>query len=198
MADAYPLQWPAGWPRTKVRERNSQFKMTEGAMVDHLYQELDRLGATNIVVSSNVQVRMDGRPLTKQRAIDDPGVAVYFNLKGHEQCIPCDKWINPIQNLHAVGLAIAAIRGFERWGTGQMVEAAFRGFTALPAGEDASSPIYVQPNRPWYEVLGVSQDADQDVIQAVYRAKAKKVHPDSGGSPEAFRELQRAYEEARK
>lgn len=193
--DAYPLQWPAAWPRTKMRQRNSQFKMSDGAMIDHLYDELDRLGATQVVVSSNVQTRMDGRPLSKQRVLDDPGVAVYFKLKGHEQCIPCDKWDRPTDNLHAVGLAIQAIRGFERWGTGQMVDAAFRGFTALPPGGDVASPIYAPRSQEWHEVLEVSKGASKETIKAVFLSKASRAHPDKGGSTEEFIRLQKAYEE---
>lgn len=194
MAEAYPLAWPSGWPRTENRERNYHFKMTEGAMVEHLYGELDRLGATDIVVSSNMQVRLDGRPLSKQRMAEDPGVAVYFKLNGVQECIPCDKWDQTITNLHAVGLAIEAIRGMARWGTGTMVEAAFRGFAELPAaGETSESSI-----KSWYEVLQVSPDADEDIRLSAYRSLAKKLHPDNPatGDPTRFAQLQRAKEEA--
>jgi curved DNA-binding protein CbpA len=51
----------------------------------------------------------------------------------------------------------------------------------------------------FYDVLGVTKDADPEVIIAAYRALAKKYHPDSGktrgtGSPERFRQIQEAYE----
>lgn len=45
-----------------------------------------------------------------------------------------------------------------------------------------------------YETLGVSKSATLDQIHKAYRAKAKKHHPDSGGDPEEFKKIQRAWE----
>lgn len=43
-------------------------------------------------------------------------------------------------------------------------------------------------------ILGVSVDADEDVIKAAYRAKLKKAHPDVGGSDDEVKRLNLAYE----
>jgi curved DNA-binding protein CbpA len=48
--------------------------------------------------------------------------------------------------------------------------------------------------RDLYRVLGVRWDAAQEEIQKAYRQKAKILHPDAGGSVEAFRDLARAYD----
>jgi len=45
-----------------------------------------------------------------------------------------------------------------------------------------------------YEVLGVPRDADAATIRRAYRKKVRGVHPDSGGSVEAFNELKTAYD----
>jgi curved DNA-binding protein CbpA len=45
-----------------------------------------------------------------------------------------------------------------------------------------------------YEILGVRRDATDDQIKAAYRRRAKTTHPDSGGDPEAFSRVQKAYE----
>ncbi len=45
-----------------------------------------------------------------------------------------------------------------------------------------------------YEVLGVPRDADAATIRRAYRKKVRSVHPDSGGSVEAFNELKTAYD----
>jgi hypothetical protein len=197
MNPSYPLAWPPGWPRTKKRKRGP-FQMPPQKARYELKRELDLLGATNITINSNVMTRADGMPYANQPKGDmDPGVVLFFTLKGREQCIPCDKWDSIEANLRAIGMAVEAIRGMERWGTSQMVEAAFSGFTALPAGA-TDMPVY-QPPKPWHEVLHVSADAPREIIDAVYKAEMKISHPDMpGGSAERFKEVQRAYKEATK
>lgn len=46
-----------------------------------------------------------------------------------------------------------------------------------------------------YKILGIDPDAEDVVVTAAYKAKAKKYHPDSGGSQEKMAEINRAYEE---
>ncbi len=50
--------------------------------------------------------------------------------------------------------------------------------------------------RTHYEALGVSKNAGRDEIRKAFRSKAKKHHPDAGGSADAkrFHEAQAAYE----
>ena len=45
-----------------------------------------------------------------------------------------------------------------------------------------------------YETLGVPADADAAAIRRAYRARAKKCHPDGGGSTEQFGALRRAHD----
>jgi curved DNA-binding protein CbpA len=47
----------------------------------------------------------------------------------------------------------------------------------------------------YYDVLQVSQNADPDTIQRVFRFMAKQCHPDlpRGGNPEKFRQILNAY-----
>ena len=183
----FPLQWPVGRPRWKGARQYSQFKMSDAAMKEHLFTELERMGAKDVVVSTNQA------PYSKAQQLDDPGVAVYFKRKAQDLCIACDKYIKVIDNVHAVGIAIEAFRTIERHGTGEMVDAAFTGFKALPEtiimGEHTV--------RAWWEVLQVSQNADWDVIEAAYKRLLHKAHPDKGGSDFAFQELQNAFKQAK-
>lgn len=48
--------------------------------------------------------------------------------------------------------------------------------------------------RDYYATLGVSEDADLEVIKAAFRALAKKYHPDvASGSSARFREINEAH-----
>lgn len=190
--EAYPLTWPEGWARSNSAQP-ALFKVTMSEAIDHLYNELDRLGATDIIVSSNMRVRLDGRPYADQNRMADEGVAVYFNYNGSQQCIPCDKWTTVKDNIRAVGLTVEALRGLERWGAKEMVNAAFKGFKALPAAGDTTSSA----QKLWFDVLQVSPQADWDVIEAAYRRLLHKVHPDKGGSEAAFAEVQAAFKQAK-
>ncbi len=150
------------------------------------------MGARDIVISSNLSLRRDGLPYSGQAQPDDRGIAAYFTLKGEQQCIPCDRWDNIEQNLRAIALTVEALRGLDRWGAKEMVDAAFRGFKALPES------VIVTPYtaRAWYDVLEVSQTASPEVIKAAYRQQMLKAHPDQGGSPEAFAEVQQAFQQS--
>jgi curved DNA-binding protein CbpA len=44
-----------------------------------------------------------------------------------------------------------------------------------------------------YHVLGVPRDASPEVLQDAYRRLVKLHHPDRGGAPERFLEIQAAY-----
>jgi hypothetical protein len=184
--EAYPLQWPPQWPRTKYPQQ-AQFKVGMGEAVSDLYDELERLGATNIIVSSNMQVRLDGRPYAKQNRMSDEGVACYFTYNGAQQCIPCDKWTTVKDNVRAIGLTVAALRGLERWGAKEMVNAAFQGFKALPTGT---------PQKQWWEILELDGPTDDTVeIQRAYKQIIKKAHPDAGGTDHWFQQVQAAYKQ---
>lgn len=193
MTEAYPLQWPVAWPRTE-RPQRSAFSTSLAAARDEVRSELRRLGASDVVISTNIITNLDGSYRSKQRVPDDRGVAVYFKLNGEDQCFPCDRWLGVEENLHAIALSIEALRGLDRWGAKEMVAAAFKGFKALPA----SAIVTPYTAKPWNEVLGVQPDASREMIDAAYRVQAKKLHPDLGGNQQFFEALSRAYEQARR
>jgi DnaJ-domain-containing protein 1 len=90
--------------------------------------------------------------------------------------------------MHAIALTIEALRGIARWGTGDMMEAAFRGFMALPGiGQTSGSN--------WWETLGVAINASRDQVKEAYRILAVKHHPDRGGDVEKWHRLQAAFEQ---
>lgn len=104
---------------------------------------------------------------------------------GEEKRLETSRFERPMDNLRAIYLTLEGIRLAEKRGLGELMK---QNYAALPAPRERA---------PW-EVLGVQQNAPAEVVEASYRALAKRVHPDAGGSQEAFRELQVAYEAMRR
>ena len=89
--EAYPLQWPDGWPRTQSQQRSS-FKTPFTDARDWLMHEISLFGGRNPVLSTNIELRRDGLPYANKRQPTDTGVAVYFEWNGMPMCFACDKW----------------------------------------------------------------------------------------------------------
>jgi hypothetical protein len=203
MTQAYPLQWPKGRQRTiAARRKTGRFhrldyrsggntKITVADAVKRLFSEADRISAINVVISSNLEIRQDGLPRSGQRAPEDPGVCVYFNLAGKPRAMPCDTYTTVEDNIAAVAAHIAATRAIERHGVATVNEM-FAGFIALPPADAGTS-------RSWWNVMGFTGPyMSRDTIQARYRELAKTRHPDKGGSDAAMAELNAALDEALK
>lgn len=188
---AYPLSWPLSWPRTKSPQRSrfgTYYKKPSLAVGrDEVIAELNRLGASRVVVSTNVTLRRDGLPYSGQKEPQDAGVAVYFHLRGGPRVLACDRWNTVGDNLHAIAKHIEALRGQDRWGVGN-VEQAFAGYAALPAPTS-------DPNNCW-AVLELPFGSPADKINDRYRLLSQVRHPDRGGSHEAMSALNKAREEA--
>lgn len=192
---SYPLSWPDGWPRTAPNlRRNSLFKRpvsfaARGHSMDECRRELARelglLKATKEILSTNVQLRLDGLPYSNRAQPSDPGAAVYFELKGKAVALACDKWLRVEDNIWAIVLHIGSIRGQARWGVGN-VEQAFRGYMALPGiGQTSGSS--------WWQVLGVAINATPEQVKDAYRVLVAKHHPDRGGDAEMFHRVTEAW-----
>ena len=151
-----------------------------------LKAELDRLKATDVVLSTNVRTKLDGTPYSQQAQPNDKGAAVYFTLKGKPTAMACDRWNRAEDNVTAIAKHIEALRAQERWGVGS-IERAFTGYQALP-GVGESSGIQ------WWTTLGVPLNATRDQAREAYLLLVKKHHPDRTGDPELFRRVQEAWE----
>lgn len=55
-------------------------------------------------------------------------------------------------------------------------------------------PSPARKRDPW-EVFGLVPGAAREDIDAVYKAKPRRLHPDAGGDPAEFVALQEAYED---
>lgn len=199
--EAYPLSWPPGRARTHVwaRER-AKFDVTFARARDNIVAEIGRLAGRypdpQVVISTNIALRRDGLPLAGQRQPDDPGVAVYFLYKKRQMSFACDRWEKIEHNMQAIAKTIEALRGIARWGTGDMLEAAFTGFTALPPPSAGAAPS-PGTRKTWRDVFGTGV-TNRDQLSAIYRRLAAAHHPDRGGDPAKMAELNAARDEALK
>lgn len=203
MIEAYPLSWPAGWPRLPSHQRRSakfgrrqkdpqyswstKKQLSVEQATSRVRDELQRMGVRegDLIISTNLTVRLDGLPRSGQREPTDPGVAVYWQTPGKPtRVMAIDAYDRVADNLAAIAATLDAMRAIERHGGAQILDRAFTGFVALPAA-----------GPPWYAVLGVRPDATADEIREAYRAKAMERHPDKGGSHAAMSELNAARDE---
>lgn len=202
----FPLSWPAGWQRTPAASRRfARFnkrrapepgaypmkeRLTVGDGLARLLDELRRLGARDVVVSSNLRLRLDGLPYADApKRVDDPGVAVYFRLGGQPRVLACDKWTSAADNLAAIAGHIEAIRAVDRYGVGSL-ERAFAGYAALP---DNTA-------KDWRAAFGfeVHQPVTWNDVENAFRLAARDAHPDRGGSHDQMARLSEAKEYARR
>jgi hypothetical protein len=193
---AYPLNWPAGWPRKLPSQRTrAQFgRAGRGWTKDasgnatgwdgkkplsvqdattRILEELRRMGVSrdSIIISTNVVLRLDGLPRSDRGMPADPGVAVYWRERGRKEsrCMAIDRYDRVQDNLAAVAATLEAMRAIERHGGAEILDRAFTGFQALPA-----------PEQP-FQVLGVGANASREEVERAYRLLASEHHPDKGG-----------------
>lgn len=164
------------------------------------------MGASDLIVSSNAPIKSDMTFDTEvfyreirdfSKKCSDLGVAVYFDLRGHQRVFACDVWSSYFSDLQAVNKTIQALRGIERWGTSEMLTRIYDGFKVLPSGED---PLPA----PWWELLQVERDAPLGKLEQAYYQQLdrynqlKANHPASKSYYERQMDfLYRAYTEAK-
>ena len=170
----YPLAWPEHRPRRRAADRvRGDFKaadkrITIAAAVDRLELEIERLGGTNALLSTNIETRMDGRPRAGSVPAD-PGVCLYFTLKGRPVAMPCDTFGEVAQNIAALAAHIDSLRRQERYGVAT-TEDSLQAFMALPAPSATALG-----GRTIWDILGLDAPATTvEEVQAAYRAKAKQ------------------------
>jgi hypothetical protein len=207
----YPLCWPANWKRTEPAHRiRAQFgrvrqQYRDGApsyttkdrlsisdSLNRISGELERFGVAEetVIVSTNLPTNIQGVPRGDRGEPHDPGVAVYWTLKGKKQCMAIDRYDRVADNLAGVSATLEALRAVERHGGGAILDRAFVGFAALPAP--------TVPHRTWREVFGVglNDHLNRDAIETRFRALAGRFHPDIGGTHDQMAELNAARAEA--
>lgn len=187
--EAYPLQWPVGWRRAQSR-KDAAFKSYRRDLsiadgVGRVLHELESLGIysrDNIVISTNVKLRLDGLPRSDGPQPSDPGAAVYWLTRGSKvpKCMAIDRYTTVADNLAAIAATLSAMRAIERHGGAEILDRAFAGFAQLPA-----------PEQP-FQVLGVGANASKEEVERAYRLLASEHHPDKGGDEQQMARINAA------
>lgn len=191
----FPLEWPIGRKRTANGERKhapfrtkrtANQRLTMILAIERLEREVAALGASNPVLSTNVSLRLDGRPRSDE-APRDPGAALYFSFRGKATVFACDLFLDVADNIAAIAGHIEAIRRVERYGVGT-IEQALAGYKSLPADTAAN----------WRAVLGFGAEArpTRDQVDTAYKVLARQKHPDVGGTEIEMAHLNRARDYA--
>lgn len=116
---------------------------------------------------------------------------ISFERDGRRYAFRCEKYENPLDNLRAAQLAISLLwRVYEDYG----VTREGRDDFALLFGH-AALPDPAAPPPPWYETLGIWEDAPSDVIWGAWRRLAKLNHPDRGGDDRTMARINAARDE---
>ena len=151
-----------------------------------LQRVMTAMGATSLKVNQDIFV----------------GTAeIVFDRAGQRYIFRCEKYDDPLDNLRSAQLTITYLwRALEEYGVTSEEHALeqtfaqfFLGFAATP---DDSVLLLGSGQNEWWEVLGVTQDADKRAVVNAFRSMAKVHHPDAGGDSEDFKRLRAAYEQA--
>lgn len=189
---ACPLSWPQGRPRTPAHQRRTataspgEQEASVAYGVWRVQRELDRLGARQVTVSSDIA---PGQAQPEATAAEDPGVCVRFHLDGDAYAVACDRHTTVAANLAAVAKHIEATRAITRHGVASTAET-LQAFLE----KRGAAPVKSAP-KTWRDILGDLHTA-QDVAAAFRRLSAER-HPDkASGSHKAMAELSHARDEA--
>lgn len=185
---AYPLSWPEGWRRARSRResnfghRRTGISVAEGC--DRVIESLHRFGARDVIISTNIEPTLSGRPRSNVGNPSDPGVAIYWkDSKGQRRCMAIDQYYKTSDNLAAIAATLEAMRTIERHGGAEILDRAFTGFVALPSPEQ------------WWQVLGLTSKASEAEITEAHRRLAMQHHPDRGGSSDAMARINAARDQ---
>jgi len=227
---AYPLQWPPGWRRTEKGARTTarfskQERQTRTAgdgtrsswtqnkpltiadAVKRVREVLTLMGVgdDDLVISSNLALRLDGMPRSAQAEPADPGVAVYWRDRGATLSMAIDRYDRVADNLAAVAATLDGMRVIERHGGAEILDRAYQGFTALPSpdstpwfvefGFDSRETVMSMAQHDAGEEMRPVKDVLFDIVKRAYQRRRRETHPDGGGTDYEFQRTERAWEQ---
>lgn len=193
------VDWPDGFERTDPadRERTSKFQATVGATTKEIENQLRMMEVESFRVSTGsggAYTKSNGMPKSKANP-EDPSFVLRWTKDDEDYAIACDAYKSLRSNCRAVFLWLkeTRLRSKRPVVTGQSEFATAR----LPPGEQSEEAVEGEPAHPFvgmepHEVLDVSPDAPEAVVDGAFRAKVKRYHSDQGGNDAAVQALQEA------
>jgi len=167
-----------------TRRKRAGFSTPYVKLLDRLERELRYLSAKNAIVEAGFrdnQIRNDGWPFGGASP-SEPGIILSFDSKHGPLSLPCDYFLTWTLNLHAIMLHLEHLRLATAYGVGEHGEQ-YRGWKALPSpgGENSleqfAQRIVEMSGLTGYTAEGVLGNYDH--FRLLYRAAAKRVHPDA-------------------
>lgn len=187
-------QWPR--PKFTAYHKRSPFKSDWNRTMQLLRYELGRLDVENGVLRIHVDrywIRADGS-LRSGTNPNSPAVVLNFAAPNTGPVvIPCDTFDNWRHNVHAIALALEALRAVDRYGVTSRAEQ-YRGWAALPAPPQPDFDDDDDARAFLANFLGLDKRAieGRETIEAAVRMAEKKSHPDAGGKADDFKKVQSA------
>lgn len=169
------------WPYPATESRRSRWTFRQG-WADTLYlltYEIERLGGHSPVIAAGFResdLRMDGLPRANARAPSHPGVEISFDsIYGRltYSTDVCERWEH---NVRSIALGLEALRAVDRFGISKRGQQ-YAGFAQITSGgpDPARGKVLVER-------------------AGTMRAALHASHPDQGGDPRDFKDVQ-AYRE---
>lgn len=183
------------WPYPEQTHRPALFKASYTDTLDKLEYEIEQLDGGEVIiglVTDGASIRLDGRPRADMRA-SHPGVEVSFEVPGGRRLVfhtdvhnQTTKWVGggpartPWQdNLRAIALGLESLRAVNRYGITSGIGQQYAGFLQLTTGQ--ANP---ERGRQLVEAAGGMKPA---LLQH---------HPDHGGNPRDFADVQAYRQQA--
>lgn len=197
-----PYTW-VGERTPPSKKRRAPYSTSWSGTLQKLEGELRKLRASEIIIEagfSEDDIRLDGWPRANAKPPPYPGVKVSFNQPGIGRVeYPCDSCQHWQDNIHSIALGLEALRAVERYGiTGRMQQ--YTGFRALGAGGNGKMTKHQAAEFiakaadvvPVTDAVLLRIQNEANAAAQLYRAAAKRLHPDQGGSAELFHKLEEA------
>lgn len=201
-----PLAWDQA--RTPPAARKSRWTFRAGWQdtLDLLDRELTHLAASNVIIEADFRegdLRQDGMPRAAAKEPTFPGVRISFDSRHGRLVYGTDAYELWQHNVRAIALSLEALRAVDRYGATRSAQQ-YAGWKAIDAGPTSASASQmtreeaarfiaaavdpVGAGRPEV-VAGILSG---QTLKESYRLAARKLHPDAGGSPNGFQQLQQA------